>query len=85
MLAKVFLVGVFSSIYVFASVLAKQRLWLSLIVSLGIGMLLFMMIPLITPLNSTVINVVACGIGAILFNIGMGFASKAILSKTSLV
>ena len=85
MLSKTLLVGIFSSIYVLASVFAKQRLWLSLLMAFGIGMLMFMMIPIITPLNSTIINVILCLVGSILFSIGIGFGSKAILEKTSLV
>ena len=84
-LSKIFLVGIFSSIYVLASVFAKQRLWLSLIMAFGIGMLMFMMIPIITPLNSTIINVILCLIGTSIFSIGLGFGSRAILDKSSLV
>ena len=84
-LSKVLLVGIFSSIYVLASVFAKQKLWLSLILSFGIGMLMFMMIPMITPLNSTIVNVLLCLVGSILFSVGIGFGSKAILDKSSLV
>ena len=85
LISKILLVGIFSSIYLFASVVAKQKLWLSLILSFGIGMLMFMMIPIITPLNSTIINVVLCLVGSALFSVGIGFGSVAILKKTSLV
>lgn len=85
MLSKILLVGIFSSIYVLASVFAKQRLWLSLIMAFGIGMLMFMMIPIITPLNSTIVNVLLCLVGSLLFSVGIGFGSKAILDKSSLV
>ena len=84
-LSKILLVGIFSSIYILASVFAKQKLWLSLIMAFGIGMLMFMMIPIITPLNSTIINVMLCLVGSIIFSVGIGFGSKAILNKTSLV
>lgn len=84
-ISKTLLVGVFSSIFVFASVVSKQKLWMALLLSLGIGMLLFMMISIITPLNSTIVNVILCFVGSTLFNIGMSYASKAILNKTSLV
>ena len=84
-LSKALLVGIFVSIYVLASVIAKQRLWLSILLSLGIGMLMFMMIPIITPLNSTIVNLILCLVGSILFSFGIGFGSKAILNKTSLV
>ena len=83
--SKILLVGIFSSIYVLASVFAKQKLWLSLIVSFAIGMLMFMMIPIITPLNSTVINVILCFVGSALFGYGIGVASYFILKKSSLI
>lgn len=85
LLAKILLVGIFASIYLLASVIAKQRLWLSLIIAFGIGMLMFTMIPIITPLNSTIINVLLCLVGSALFSFGIGFGSKVILDKTSLV
>lgn len=84
-LSKILLVGIFSSIYILASVFAKQKLWLSLIVSFGIGMLFFTMIPMITPLNAGIINLILCLVGAGLFSVGIGFGSKAILEKSSLV
>ena len=85
MLSKVLLVGIFSSIYILASVFAKQRLWLSILMAFGIGMLMFMMIPIITPLSSTIINVILCLVGSVLFSFGIGFGSKVILDKSSLV
>ena len=85
MLSKVLLVGIFSSIYILASVFAKQRLWLSILMAFGIGMLMFMMIPIITPLSSTIINVILCLVGSIIFSFGIGFGSKVILDKSSLV
>ena len=85
MLSKILLVGIFSSIYVLSSVFSKQRLWLSLIMAFAIGMLMFMMVPIITPLNSTIVNVILCLVGSALFSVGTGFGSKAILEKSSLV
>ena len=85
LLSKIFLVGIFSSIYLLASVIAKQKLWLSILLSLGIGMLMFMMIPIITPLNSTIMNVILSLVGSILFSIGIGVGSYFILKKTNLV
>ena len=84
-LSKIAIVAIFASIYILASVVAKQKLWLSLIMSFGIGMLMFMMIPIITPLNSTIVNFILCLVGSALFSIVIGFGSKAILEKTSLV
>ena len=85
MLAKIFLMLVFISIFVLVSVAAKKRAWLSLCGSLGAGMLLFMMVSMITPLNSTIINVVLCIAGGAMFAFGLGAFSKLVLKKTSLV
>ncbi len=85
MLSKILLVGIFSSIYILASVFAKQKLWLSLIIAFAIGMLFFTIISITSPLNSTIVNVLLCLIGSALFSFGIGFGSKAILEKSSLV
>ena len=85
MLAKIFLMLVFVSIFTLVSVAAKQKAWLSICGSLGGGMLLFMMVGMITPLGSTAINVVLCAAGGALFAFGLGAISKVVLKKTSLV
>ena len=85
MLAKIFLMPVFISIFVLVSVAAKQKTWLAICGSLGGGMLLFMMVGMITPLSSTMMNVILCLAGSAMFTIGLGIASKAVLKKTSLV
>ena len=85
MLSKILLVGIFSSIYILASIFAKQKLWLSLLMAFGIGMLFFTIISITSPLNSTIVNVLLCLVGSGLFSVGIGFGSKAILDKSSLV
>ena len=85
MLAKIFLMLVFVSIFTLISVAAKQRAWLGICGSLGGGMLLFMMVSVITPLGSTAVNVVLCAAGGALFAFGLGAISKVVLKKTSLV
>lgn len=85
MISKLLLVAVFVPIYVLMSVIAKQKLWLSLVGSLMVGMLLFMMIPMLTPLDSSIMNVVLCLAGGVLFSVGLGAISNTILRKTSLV
>lgn len=85
MLAKIFLMPVFISIFVLVGVAAKQKAWLSICGSLGGGMLLFMMVGMITPLSSTFIHVALCLAVGVLFAIGLGTGSKQILKKTSLV
>lgn len=85
MLAKVCLMPVFVAIDVLVSVAAKHKAWLCLCGSLGAGMLLFMMVGMITPLASTVMNVLLCLVGGVLFTIGLGAAGNTVLKKTSLV
>jgi len=85
LLSKMLLVAVFVPIYLAVSVSAKQKSWASLLGSCGVGALLFMMIPMMTPLNATAMNVLLCLAGGVLFSIGLGAVSNAILKKTSLV
>lgn len=85
MLAKIFLMLVFIPIFVVVSVVAKQKAWLALCGSLGAGMLLFMMVSMITPLGSTIVNVGLCLAGGALFAVGLGAISNVVLKKTSLV
>ncbi len=85
MLAKIFLMLVFVPIFTLIGIAAKQKTWLSICGSLGGGMLLFMMIPMITPLESTLLHVVMCMAGGALFAVGFGYASRVVLDKTSLL
>lgn len=85
MLAKIFLMAVFVAIYLLTSVIAKEKLWLSILLSLGGGMLLFMMIPMLTPLNAGIMNVVLCLAGGVIFAIGLGAISNAVLKKRDIL
>ena len=85
MLAKLFLIAVFAPIYLLTSVIAKDKLWLSLVLSLMIGMLFFMMIPALTPLDSTITNVVICLIGGVIFNVIFGVISNVVLKKKNIL
>ena len=85
MITKIGLVFVFASIFVVMSVVGKDKLWLSLIAGLGVSMLLFMMIPIISPLNANIMNVVLGILGGVIFAFGMGAISNIILKKTSLI
>ena len=85
MLAKIFLMLVFVSIFTLISVAVKQKAWISICGSLGGGMLLFMMVSLITPLSYTFVNVALCAAGGVLFAFGLGAISNVVLKKTSLV
>lgn len=83
--SKLFLMAVFAAIFLLLAVVAKQRLWLSIVGSLAVGALLFMMIPMMTPLNATILHPVLCLAGGALFAVGLGAVSNIILKKTSLV
>ena len=85
LIAKIFLMAIFISIFLLMSVVAKQKLWMSIVGSLMIGMLFFMMIPALTPLDSGITNVLLCLIGGLIFSIVMGLISNKILQKTDLV
>lgn len=85
MLAKIFLAGVFVGIFLLMAVFARGRSWLSILLSLFGGMLLFMMVPMLTPLDSGVVNVGMCLAGGVIFAAAIGVGSKTILSKESLV
>lgn len=85
LMSKLLLVAVFVPIYLLMSVIGKQKLWLSLIGSLMIGMLFFTMIPMLTPLDSGIMNVLLCLVGGVLFGAGFGAISNMVLKKSSLV
>ena len=85
LLSKIVLTSVFVPIYLVMSVIAKNKLWMSILLSLMVGMFLFMMIPMLTPLNAGIMNVILCLAGGAMFGIGLGFVSNQILKKTSLV
>ena len=84
-LAKILLCLVFVGIYLCMSVVAKQKLWLSILLSFGVGMFLFNIAPMVSPLNSGLLQVILCTAGGAGFAIGMGAISNLVLKKTSLV
>ncbi len=84
-LAKGSLVLIFIPIYLLMGVIAKQKLWLSMLLSLGVGMFLFIIVPMVSPLDSTILHVLLSLIGGGLFSLGLGAISNRVLKKTSLV
>lgn len=84
-IAKILLMLIFISIFLLMSVIAKQKLWMSIIGSLMIGMLFFMIIPIVTPLDSNIMNVVLCLISGLIFSTVIGVVSNRVLRKTDLV
>ncbi|HIQ99196.1 MAG TPA: hypothetical protein IAB23_05905 [Candidatus Scybalocola faecavium] len=85
MLSKIFMAAVFVAIDVLLGIIGKQKLWLSMVGSLCVGMLLFTMVPMMTPLDSGFMNVILCLAGGVLFSLGIGAGSNVVLQKTSLV
>ena len=84
-LAKILLCLIFVGIYLCMSVVAKQKLWLSILLSFGVGMFLFNIAPMVSPLNSGLLQVILCTAGGAGFAIGMGAISNLVLKKTSLI
>lgn len=84
-ITKMLLVMVFVPIYLIMSVVGKQRLWLSIILSFGVGMFMFMMIPMVSPLDSGVMNIILSLAGGAMLGFGMGAISNLVLKKTSLI
>ena len=85
LLSKIGLVLVFVGIFVMMSVIGKDKIWLSMIMGFAVSMLLFMMIPIISPLNATITEVLMSFIGGLIFIIGLDFISIKVLEKTNLV
>lgn len=85
MLAKIFLMLVFTAIFLAMSCIGKRRVWLSVLLSMFAGMLLFMMIPMLSPLDSGLMNVFMCLAGGAIFAAGIGAISNLALSRTGLV
>ena len=85
MIAKIFLMSVFVAIAVLVSSVGKNKSWLSILLFAFAGMLLFMMIPMMTPLDTGIMNVMMCLVGGAVFAAGMGMLSNMALSKRDLV
>ncbi len=85
MLAKIFLMAVFVGIFVLMSVIGRQRSWMSILLALFAGMLMFMMIPMMIPLDSGFMNVGMCLAGGVIFTIALGAVSDMVLKKSNLI
>ena len=84
-LSKMFLVPLFVSIFLAFSSFGKQRLWLSLLGSLFLGMIFYMVVPMMSPLNATIMNAGMCLFGGLIFSLIINLVSNLILRKTDLV
>ena len=84
MISKIFVALIFVAIAVTLACACRQKVWLSVLCALGAGMLLFAMIPMVTPLNAGILHVVMCMAGGALFAAGLCAIANVILNKTSL-
>ena len=84
-LSKILLVPIFVSIFVCMSVIGKQKLWLSMILSLMTCMFLFNIASIAAPVNATVLHVFICAIGSILLGVSLGAVSNLILKKRDIL
>lgn len=85
MFSKLLLMGVFVGVYLMMSIIAKHRLWLSILLSLGVGMMFFAMIPMLTPLTAGISNVFICLVCSVVFAVGLGAISNTILNKRDIL
>ena len=85
LLAKLLLVGIFSGAAVLAGAIAKHRRWVAICAAFAFGMLLFAMIPIITPLDATAIHALLCAVGGAGFAAVFAVIAKLVLDKTTLV
>ena len=85
LVTKLLLMAVFIPIYVVLSVVSKHRSWMSIPLCLMTGMFLFMMIPMLTPLDANFVHVILCGAGAACFCFGLGAVSNRVLIKNDLL
>lgn len=84
LISKVFFALVFVSIALTLAVVGRQRLWLSILGSFAAGMLLFTMIPMVTPIDANALNVLMCVAGGTIFAVGLGALSNFLLNKLDL-
>lgn len=84
-ISKIFLALVFVAVALVLSTVAKRRIWLSILLSIGGIALTFAVISIAAPINSTALNVLLCAVGGVIFAAALGAVSNAVLNKTDLV
>lgn len=85
MISKLLLMAIFAAIYVLMGTVAKRRSWMSLLLSFMVGMFMFMVIPMMTPLTAGMINMVMCLAGAVIFTAALGKAAGTVLQQTDIL
>lgn len=84
-ISKVLLMAIFVPVYTMINAIARQKTWLGMVLSLAVCMLFFNVIPMISPIDATGMNVILCFVGGILFSFGFGAVSQTILKKTDIL
>ena len=84
MLSRVLLVPVFAGIGITAGCFGKKRMWLSVLLSLFVGMFLFMIVSIAAPLAASAMNLVMCLAGGLIFGAALCAADGLILDHTAL-
>lgn len=84
-ISKVLLMAIFVPVYTMINAIAKQKTWLGMVLSLAVCMLFFNVIPMISPIDATGMNVILCFVGGTLFSFGFGAVSQTILKKTDIL
>ena len=77
--------AVFIAIFLLMAVIGRQRSWLSILLALFGGMLMFMMIPAMTPIDAGLVHVGLTLAGGVIFAAGIGTVSRIVLSRQDLV
>ena len=85
MISKVLLMAIFAAIYVLMSVIAKRRSWMSLLFSFTVGMFMFMVISLVTPLDANPMHVLLCAAGAVIFCAGLAKVGSQLLQSRDIL
>ena len=85
MISKVLLMAIFAAIYVLMSVIAKRHSWMSILLSFMVGMFMFMVIPMMTPLDAGLMNLVMCLAGAVIFTLALGKSAQIVLERTDIL
>lgn len=80
-LTKCMLMLLFTPLYVMFSVIAKDKMWLSIILSLVCGMFLFTIVPTVSPLDSSIMNVFVSLVAGIIGTVVLSIISKNIMNK----
>ena len=84
LLSKLFLMGFMVSLFVLMSMIGRGRSWLSILLALFAGMLLFMMIPMLTPLDAGIAQAGLCLAGSVCFAPAFGAVGNLLLKQSNL-